>query len=200
MFVCLFSYLWSVLGCGEETILIWEMFLAIARTKSKGLSDSACLPIIKSPTDPDTILPQRESQRGMFLLEDFLFFLLTLSTILFLSLGKGLATKLDEFSGKCQGGGGVYVADFGNFKQGFLIIKLIQTSNFKVQGMIFTNCIEKNQNRTHFEEGTSESLYYLAIIPPRIYATISVLTNLQYNFPKMRRGHTSKAVWNFSKE
>ena len=100
MFVCLFSYLWSVLGCGEETILIWEMFLAIARTKSKGLSDSACLPIIKSPTDPDTILPQRESQRGMFLLEDFLFFLLTLSTILFLSLGKGLATKLDEFSGQ----------------------------------------------------------------------------------------------------
>ena len=139
MFVCLFSYLWSVLGCGEETILIWEMFLAIARTKSKGLSDSACLPIIKSPTDPDTILPQRESQRGMFLLEDFLFFLLTLSTIIFLSLGKGLATKSDEFFEKCHGGGGgvIYVADFGNFKQGFLIIKLIQNSNLRVQGMFF---------------------------------------------------------------
>ena len=86
VFVCLFSYLWSVLGCGVETILIWEMFLAIARTKSKGLSDSACFPIIKSPTDPDTILPQREPYPGMFLLEDFLFSLLTLSTILFISL------------------------------------------------------------------------------------------------------------------
>ena len=40
-----------------------------------------------------------------------------------------------------------YTADFGNFKQGFLIMKLIQKSNFRV----------------------------LAIIPPRIYATISVL-------------------------
>ena len=119
MFVCLFSYLWSVLGCGEETILIWEMFLAIARTKSKGLSDSACLPIIKSPTDPDTILPQRESQRGMFLLEDFLFFLLTLSTILFLSLGKGLATKLDEFSGKCQGGGSFMLQILGTLNRAF---------------------------------------------------------------------------------
>ena len=47
-----------------------------------------------------------------------------------------------------------------------------------------------------FEEGTSESLYYLAIIPSRIYAIISVIKKLQYNFPKMRGG--SKAVWNFS--
>ena len=38
------------------------------------------------------------------------------------------------------------------------------------------------------EEGTSESLYYLAIIPSRIYAIISVIKNLQYNFPKMRGG------------
>ena len=36
--------------------------------------------------------------------------------------------------------------------------------------------------------GTSESLYYLAIIPSRIYAIISVIKNLQYNFPKMREG------------
>ena len=54
--------------------------------------------------------------------------------------------------------------------------------------MFFNNCIEKNQNKTHFEEGTSESLYYLAIIPPLIYATISVMKNLQHNFPKMRVG------------
>ena len=47
------------------------------------------------------------------------------------------------------------IADFGNFKQGFLSMKLIQKSNFRVQGMLFNNCIEKNQNKTHFEKGSS---------------------------------------------
>ena len=62
---------------------------------------------------------------------------------------------------KSAKGGGIfnpkiYIADFGNFKQGFLIMKLIQKSNFRVQGMFFFNhCIEINQNKTHFEEGTS---------------------------------------------
>ena len=57
------------------------------------------------------------------------------------------------------GGGGVifnpkiYVAGFGNFKQEFLSMKLIQKSNFRVQGMFFNNCIEENQNKIHFEEG-----------------------------------------------
>ena len=47
-------------------------------------------------------------------------------------LGKDPATKSDEFLEKCQRGDGViftpknYVADFGNFKQGFLSNKLIQ--------------------------------------------------------------------------
>ena len=40
--------------------------------------------------------------------------------------------------------------------------------------------------------------HYLAIIPPCIYATISIIKNLQHNFPKMRRGG-SKVVWNCSK-
>ena len=35
----------------------------------------------------------------------------------------------------------IYIADFGNFKQGFLSMKLIQNSNFRVQGMFFNNCI-----------------------------------------------------------
>ena len=57
-------------------------------------------------------------------------------------LGKGRANKSDEFSEKCQRGGvifnpKIYVADFENFKQGFLIMKLIQKSNFRVQGMFF---------------------------------------------------------------
>ena len=77
--------------------------------------------------------------------------------------------------------------------------KFIQKSNFRVQGMFCNNCIEKNQNQTHFEKGTSESLYYLALIPPCIYAaTISIIKKLQYNFPKMKGGGGSKAIWNFS--
>ena len=44
-----------------------------------------------------------------------------------LPLGKGRATKSDVFLEKCQGGRiifnpKIYVADFGNFKRGFLII------------------------------------------------------------------------------
>ena len=31
----------------------------------------------------------------------------------------------------------IYVVDFWNFDQGFLIMKLIQNSNFRVQGMLF---------------------------------------------------------------
>ena len=49
----------------------------------------------------------------------------------------------------------IVVADFGNFKQGFLIIKLQVISVFMI--CFFDNCIEKNQNMTHHEEGTSES-------------------------------------------
>ena len=58
-------------------------------------------------------------------------------------LGKRTATKSDEFVEKCQRGRGVifnpkiYIADFENFKQGFLIMKLIQNNNFRVQGMFF---------------------------------------------------------------
>ena len=34
-------------------------------------------------------------------------------------------------------------------------MKFIQKSNFRVQDMFFfNNCIEKNQNKTHFEEGS----------------------------------------------
>ena len=46
--------------------------------------------------------------------------------------------------------------NFGKVPRVFLSMKLIQKSNFRVQGMFFNNCIEKNQNKTHFEEGTSE--------------------------------------------
>ena len=72
-----------------------------------------------------------------------------------------------NFWGSSEGGEGgvifnpeIYIADFGNFKQGFLSMKLIQKSNFRVQGMFFSaNCIDKNQNKTHFEEGTSTMMF-----------------------------------------
>ena len=61
-----------------------------------------------------------------------------------------------NFRKSSKGGGRVffnpkiYVADFGNFKQGFLSMNLIQKSKFRVQGMFFNNCIEKDQNKTDF--------------------------------------------------
>ena len=65
--------------------------------------------------------------------------------------GKGPATKSDEFSEKCQmGEGGVifnpktYVVDFGNFKQGFLSMKLIQNSNFRALDMFFSTIVLRN--------------------------------------------------------
>ena len=67
-------------------------------------------------------------------------------------LGRDGCTKSDEFSEKFQRGGvifnpKIYVADFGNFKQGFLSMKLIQKSNFRVQGMFFNNCMRKIKTR-----------------------------------------------------
>ena len=57
-------------------------------------------------------------------------------------LGTGHASMSDKFSEKYQRGTGgvifnpkINIADLGNFKQGFLIMKSIQKSNFRVQGM-----------------------------------------------------------------
>ena len=94
-----------------------------------------------------------------------------------LPLGKGPATKSDEFLEKFQGGGvffnpKLYIADFGKFKQAFFIMKLTQNSNFRVQGMFFQQLYWEKQNKTHFEEGTSESIdiswpsYLLAYMQP----------------------------------
>ena len=68
--------------------------------------------------------------------------------------GKGPATKSDECLEKCQRGGSIfnpktYVADFGNFKQGLLIMNLIQFSNFRIQGMFFQQLyLEKSKQDT----------------------------------------------------
>ena len=49
----------------------------------------------------------------------------------------------DEFSEKFQRG------DFGNFKQGFLIMKLIQNSNFRAQSMLFSTIVLKKIKTRH---------------------------------------------------
>ena len=55
---------------------------------------------------------------------------------------KGPATNLDDFFRKSAQGVGIlnpkiYIADFGDFKQVFLSMKLIQKSNFRVKGIFF---------------------------------------------------------------
>ena len=106
-------------------------------------------------------------------------------------LGKGPAIKSDNFLEKFQrrGGGSFPIQKFmlqilGTLNRAFWAWNWYKRviSGFRV--CFFNNCIEKNQNKTHFEEGTSESLYYLAIIPPRIYATISVIKNCNIIFLK----------------
>ena len=45
----------------------------------------------------------------------------------------------------------IYVVDFGNFKQSFWAWNLFKKSKFRNQGMLFQHCIDKNQNKTHFD-------------------------------------------------
>ena len=65
-----------------------------------------------------------------------------LGNTLFVLLGKDGCAKSDGTFGKVPKGGEVifnqkiYVADFGNFKQGFLSMKLMQSGNFRVQGLV----------------------------------------------------------------
>ena len=55
------------------------------------------------------------------------------------ALRKGWQRQTDEFSEKLQRKGGIifnpkiYISDYGNFQQKYLIMKLIQNSNFRVQ-------------------------------------------------------------------
>jgi len=60
-----------------------------------------------------------------------------------------------------KGGAGIfnpknYIADFGNFKQGFSSMKLIQKSNFRIQGMFFQQLYwEKSKRDTLWSSHTS---------------------------------------------
>ena len=72
-------------------------------------------------------------------------------------LGKGGCTKSDEFSETFQGVGGgvifnpkIYIADFENLLRGFLSMKLIQKSNFRVQGMFFQQFYREKSKQDTF--------------------------------------------------
>ena len=84
-------------------------------------------------------------------------------------LGKGRATKSDGFSENWQGGGFIFnpknhIADVGNFKQGFLSIKMIQKSNFRVQGMFFQT--RHTLKKALLNSYTIWPLYLLAYMQP----------------------------------
>ena len=118
----------------------------------------------------------------------------------FLVIGRGGATKSDEFSKKCQRGGrGLFQSKTlcSRFWElwGFLTMNLILNSNFNVQDMVFQQLYwEKSKPdtlwRRHFTHTRMHAciFYYLALIPPCIYATKSIIKNLHHNFPKMRGG------------
>ena len=91
-----------------------------------------------------------------------------------------------------------YIADIGTLNRTFWSWNWYKIVIIGFRVCFFKNCIEKNQNKTPFEEGTSESLYYLTTIPPHLYATISFIKkNCNIVFRKWG-GWGPKAVWNFS--
>ena len=130
-------------------------------------------------------------------------------------LGMDGDTKWNEFSGKLQRGGSFSIQKF--------IFQIMATFNrniwswnwYKIvisefRECFFKNSIEKNQNKTHFEEGSSslDSLrdgsryqtnfhvhvfhtiwpsYLLAYKQPFMVPLCTIIKNLQHNFPKMRR-------------
>ena len=60
--------------------------------------------------------------------------------VLFVDIAKGRIPQMNfgkSAKGEVIFNPKIYVADFGNFKQGFLSMKLIQNSNFRVQCMLF---------------------------------------------------------------
>ena len=85
-----------------------------------------------------------------------------------MTLGRVALPNRMNFRKSSKGGGGgggggvifnpkIYITDFGNFNQGFLIMKLIQKSNFRVQGMFFSTIVLRKIKTKHFEEPTSDS-------------------------------------------
>ena len=89
---------------------------------------------------------QNQANRREYLCKDVYSSIHLIQLIRNVSYSKGRVRLPNQmnFRKSAKGGRGVvilnpknYVADFGNFKQVFLSMKLIQKSNFRVQGMFF---------------------------------------------------------------
>ena len=100
---------------------------------------------------------------------------------------------------KCAKGGGVifipknYIADFGIFKQGFLITKLIQNINFWVQGIFF--------QQLYWEKSTQDTLwrrhFWIPILSGH-HTSSHICNHIYHKKSAILWGAGSKAVWNFS--
>ena len=125
------------------------------------------------------------------------------------NLGTDGDIKSDDFLKSSKGGGGIifnlkiYIADFGNFKQGFLSVKLIQNSNFRVQGVPYCMNFRKGSKRQLTLtpplrmvpiSGNHVHAFH-TIWPSYLLATISIIKNLQYNFPNMRGGQRPSGIF-----
>ena len=80
------------------------------------------------------------------------------------------------------GGGGVifnpknYIADFGPLNRAFWAWNLYKKSKFRVQGMFFSTIVlRKIKTRHTLKKAYACISYCLALIPPCIYATISII-------------------------
>ena len=117
----------------------------------------------------------------------------------------GSTSKTGEFSERFQRGGG---RAFSIHK---FILQILGTLNsfwarhwnkriisgFRV--CYFNNCILLQLHYTYLWKSCACISYYLTLIPPCIYATISIIKKLQYKIPKMRVGEGFKGRF-FSSE
>ena len=88
----------------------------------------------------------------------------------------------------------------GSFSTQKFILQILgyKKSKIRVLGMFLSTIVlRKSKTRHTLKKACTCISYYLVLIPPCIYVTISIIKKMQHNFPKMRGG--SKAVWNFSK-
>ena len=87
---------------------------------------------------------------------------------------------------KCSGGGGLQILE--TLKRALWAWNWYKRVISGFRACFFNKCIETHQNGPYLWKSCARISYYLAIIPPRICATISVIKKLQHNFPKMRGG------------
>ena len=98
-------------------------------------------------------------------------------------LGKDGATKSDEFSEK---------SGEGSFSIKKFMLQILGTLNSVFWANGRWPPPTAPQTGSYLWKSCACISYYLALVPLCINSTISIMTNLQHNFPKMR------AVWNFS--